>query len=203
MKWIQSEFIFNTGSQSEYLQYRIKLLGTIKCLVLVLYLSLMMNWKYDHVIAKAGETTNPLISSKEKEKPLDPDYLEWCQVYSWGLTWILFTPFTSVCWDLRIAGAVWLRKLLVSCSFRSCKPCWYSKYILNSELKKSWFIQNFHFRMRIWVLGTWTSTDLVPHDNGNVCFLAKAMTWVYSTTFKLSNIDLVYPLYLICLPAEV
>ena len=51
--------------------------------------------------------------------------------------------------------------------------------------------------MRIWVLGTWTSTDLVPHDNGNVCFLAKAMTWVYSTTFKLSNMDLVYPLYLI------
>ena len=138
-----------------------------------------------------------MISSKEKEKPLDPDYLEWCQVYSWGLTWILFTPFTSVCWGLRITGAVWLRKLLVGCSFRSCKPCWYSKYILNSELKKSWFIQNFHFRMRIWVLGTWTSTDLVPHDNGNVCFLAKAMTWVYSTTFKLSNMDLVYPLYLI------
>ena len=63
MKWIQSEFIFNTGSQSEYLQYRIELLGTIKGLVLVLYLSLMMNWKYDHVIAKSGETTNPLISS--------------------------------------------------------------------------------------------------------------------------------------------
>ena len=57
--------------------------------------------------------------------------------------------------------------------------------------------------MRIWVLGTWTSTDLVPHDKGNVCFLAKAMTWVYSTTCKLSNMDLVYPLYLICLPAEV
>ena len=51
--------------------------------------------------------------------------------------------------------------------------------------------------MRIWVLGTWTSTDLVPHDNGNVCFLAKAMTWMYSTTFQLSNMDLVYHLYLI------
>ena len=34
------------------------------------------------------------------------------------------------------------------------------------------------------MLGTGTSRDLVPHDNGNVCFLAKAMTWLYSTTFK-------------------
>ena len=51
--------------------------------------------------------------------------------------------------------------------------------------------------MRIWVLGTGTSRDLVPH----VCFLAKAMTWLYSTTFKKSNMDLVYPLYLssVCL----
>ena len=51
------------------------------------------------------------------------------------------------------------------------------------------------------MLGTGTSRDLVPHDNGNVCFLAKAMTWLYSTTFKKSNMDLVYPLYLssVCL----
>ena len=35
--------------------------------------------------------------------------------------------------------------------------------------------------MRIWMLGTGTSRDLVPLDDGNVCFLGKA------TTFSILN----------------
>ena len=52
MKWLWIYLQYRI-SKWIYLQYRFELLGTIKGLVLVLYLSLMMNWKYDHVIAKA------------------------------------------------------------------------------------------------------------------------------------------------------
>ena len=52
MKWLWIYLQYRI-SKWIYLQYCFDLLGTIKGLVLVLYLSLMMNWKYDHVTAKA------------------------------------------------------------------------------------------------------------------------------------------------------
>ena len=48
--------------------------------------------------------------------------------------------------------------------------------------KYSDLFKNLNFGMRIWVLGTGTSRDPVPHFNGNVYFLGKTMTWLCSTT---------------------